>query len=378
MKTGIKNLSLITAILSIVNTISAQDKILNTRRSDKIIKKYQEQDPRLIRTTYEFEGIVKAPPSDVFPLLCPAREADWVPGWKADIIFSETGYAEDKCIFTTGGNTMKGTHGHAHQNKAIWVFTGYKPNEYVSLIKLEKNILTTLKITLHENKDGTTLTTWKHLYTALNKKGNDILTDTSKSYHNPGMAIQLLNGYFENKLDNSHSEEIVGAYKNSPVKLQRKNIEFSGKWNTTPEELFPLFCPAREADWLLGWKSKIIYSKTGFAEDKCVFTTSGNNSEGKGVWLFTAYEPNKQLEFTSFQENKVINACITVDEQKCGVTGATWHVTVTALNPKGNKEMEKMMKRLNNPDKPAPLVPMIDHYLTTGKRIGLFKLLKSL
>ena len=33
--------------------------------------------------------VINAPVEDVFPLLGPIREYDWIPGWEADMIWSE-------------------------------------------------------------------------------------------------------------------------------------------------------------------------------------------------------------------------------------------------------------------------------------------------
>lgn len=42
-----------------------------------------------------------APPARVFPLLCPVLEAQWLPGWSAEILHSESGVAELGCVFRT-------------------------------------------------------------------------------------------------------------------------------------------------------------------------------------------------------------------------------------------------------------------------------------
>lgn len=61
------------------------------------------------RVTHEYTQNNVAPPEVVFPLLCPVREADWVPGWQYRLIYSETGVAEYGCVFITpnedGGET---------------------------------------------------------------------------------------------------------------------------------------------------------------------------------------------------------------------------------------------------------------------------------
>src|SRR2546427_13050450 len=38
------------------------------------------------RVTHEYTQTNDAPPEIVFPLLCPVREADWVPGWQYKMI----------------------------------------------------------------------------------------------------------------------------------------------------------------------------------------------------------------------------------------------------------------------------------------------------
>jgi len=44
-----------------------------------------------------------APPEAVHPLLCPVREQDWIEGWRATILRSASGVAEEGCVFTIPG-----------------------------------------------------------------------------------------------------------------------------------------------------------------------------------------------------------------------------------------------------------------------------------
>ena len=53
------------------------------------------------RVAHEYTQTNPASPEKVFPLLCPVREADWIPGWRYKLIYSESGVAELGCIFTT-------------------------------------------------------------------------------------------------------------------------------------------------------------------------------------------------------------------------------------------------------------------------------------
>jgi hypothetical protein len=44
---------------------------------------------------------LNAPPEEVFPLLCPVREHEWLEGWQCEMIHTASGIAEKDCIFST-------------------------------------------------------------------------------------------------------------------------------------------------------------------------------------------------------------------------------------------------------------------------------------
>jgi len=48
-------------------------------------------------------GIIhcRAAVKEVFPLLCPKREEEWIPGWECQTLWSKSGYNEDGAIFKT-------------------------------------------------------------------------------------------------------------------------------------------------------------------------------------------------------------------------------------------------------------------------------------
>jgi hypothetical protein len=61
---------------------------------------------------------VSADPETVFPLLCPAREYDWLPYWKCSMIYSASGRAELGAIFRTEV---------PEKDEATWIVTQYEP-----------------------------------------------------------------------------------------------------------------------------------------------------------------------------------------------------------------------------------------------------------
>lgn len=61
---------------------------------------------------------IDAPAARVFPMLCPVREHDYLPDWKADLLHSVSGVAELGCVFQTGGGD---------QPQQIWQITRFEP-----------------------------------------------------------------------------------------------------------------------------------------------------------------------------------------------------------------------------------------------------------
>lgn len=76
---------------------------------------------RAKRTIHEYTQTNFGPPEKVFPLLCPVREADWVPGWQCRLIYSQSAVAEAGCVFITPNED--GT-------ETTWVITEYDPDAF--------------------------------------------------------------------------------------------------------------------------------------------------------------------------------------------------------------------------------------------------------
>ena len=66
--------------------------------------------------------------------------------------------------------------------------------------------------------------------------------------------------------------------------------EYRQTIRATPEAVFPLLCPVREAEWLDGWNYQMIYSASGLVEEGAVFTTPFQGEEDT-VWVVTHHDP---------------------------------------------------------------------------------------
>ena len=54
-----------------------------------------------VRLTRQYRQTLHAAPSRVFPLLCPEREKEWLPGWHARMIHSASGVAAPRAVIAS-------------------------------------------------------------------------------------------------------------------------------------------------------------------------------------------------------------------------------------------------------------------------------------
>ena len=106
------------------------------------------------------------PPEAVFSLLCPVREYDWVEGWSCTMIFSQSGVAEENCIFQTSS-----PHG-----VSTWYVTRYDAPNKIGFIVVNPVMATRLDVNLQRTTAGTSLT-WTHIFTGLTEQGNAHIND---------------------------------------------------------------------------------------------------------------------------------------------------------------------------------------------------------
>lgn len=164
---------------------------MNTERSDKIVAGFRERawEPR--RVIVEYEGTVQGTPEEVFPLLCPSREADWIPEWEAELIHTETGYAELGCIFTTDEKDAFGP--------GVWVFVGFEKDRFVELVRFMPEILIQIRVGVEPGgaggESGRSTVRWDYALTGLTPEGSAILPESEAMKQKLGGACQALDRY---------------------------------------------------------------------------------------------------------------------------------------------------------------------------------------
>jgi hypothetical protein len=133
-----------------------------------------------LRKTYSMS--LHFPPEQVFPLLCPVREYEWIEPWQCELIHSDTGVAELDCVFKTN---------FADDGpEDTWVVSRYEPPLLIEFVRI--NALRSLRysLSLARNDDGTTKLAWTQIFTGLSPEGDDFIKGLSDSAYRQRMATR--------------------------------------------------------------------------------------------------------------------------------------------------------------------------------------------
>ncbi len=136
-----------------------------------------------------------------------------------------------------------------------------------------------------------------------------------------------------------------------------------------PGRVFPLLCPAREAEWLDGWRHQMLYSESGAIEKGCVFSTPHDEEEDT-TWVVTHYDRKaREIAFARFTPGSrvcVLEIAVAPD----GAHRSKVHIayTYTALAPAGNQFIDgfseaDFLEAVRFWEK------AINHYLTRGEKL---------
>lgn len=125
------------------------------------------------RVVRSYTQHLKASPSDVFGLLCPVREADWIAGWDPVSVWSDSGLAEPECVFVTPG-----------EPKAIWYITRHEPeNGFVEMLKITPDVTACrLSIQLTATRAGTDAEV-VYTHTSLGLEGDEFVASFTQEYY---------------------------------------------------------------------------------------------------------------------------------------------------------------------------------------------------
>jgi hypothetical protein len=154
----------------------------------------------------------------------------------------------------------------------------------------------------------------------------------------------------------------------SRFKSRRLTRDYRQTISATPEKVFPLLCPVREADWLEGWNYNMIYSMSGLVEDGAVFSTPLKGEEDT-VWVVTHHDPVIHavdfVRFTPGSRTCVLKIIVTSKDDSTSYVDIRY--TYTGITPEGNDFIDGFSEE-------AFIEAMIfweksmNYYLKTGQR----------
>lgn len=156
-----------------------------------------------------------------------------------------------------------------------------------------------------------------------------------------------------------------------PFTAKRITRTYNQKLDASPDKVFPLLCPVREAEWAEGWNYTLVYTDSGVAEDNCIFLTP-HEGEQTTVWVMTRHDPTAyEVEFTTFTPgNRTGRTRIHLSDNGDGTTSAHLSYTFTALSEAGNHFVERYTEAHFQREM-RHWEQAMNHYLTTGKLLRL-------
>lgn len=144
-----------------------------------------------LRMTKETRLMIEAAPKKVFPLLCPVREYEWIEPWRCRVLYSESGVAENNCIFETDFADRGG--------RETWVVSHYEKERGIEFVRFtpDEKII---KLDIHLDGDGAggTRLLWRMVFTGLSPAGNQVVTAMAEAFEAEVQRIaQMLNHYLK-------------------------------------------------------------------------------------------------------------------------------------------------------------------------------------
>ncbi len=136
-----------------------------------------------IQKTLTFTQLNTGSIEDIFPLLCPVREKDWLEGWEYKMIHSRSGLIEQDCVFSTP---------YDNKDETIWQVTQYDTTHFfIEFLRVtpHENVVK-INIQLEKINEHNTKSHISYQYTGLNEKQNEyIKNDLAKSF------MESMNGW---------------------------------------------------------------------------------------------------------------------------------------------------------------------------------------
>ena len=135
-----------------------------------------------------------------------------------------------------------------------------------------------------------------------------------------------------------------------------------------PEEILPLYCPVKEAEWCEGWDPVVVYSESGVVEPDCVFVTSDGETES--AWFVTQYDnERRRVEMIKHTPGVTfVKLSISLEAIFEDRTRATITYSYTSLGEEGDQALAAFTEEAYKTTM-AAWEKAMNHYLKTGEML---------
>lgn len=120
------------------------------------------------RVTHSYTQHIDGPVEAVFPLICPVREAEWLEGFEYEMVYSESGLAEEGCVFTTR---------HLGGPEVVWSITRHDPKAgVVQFCRVTPGVtVDLLRVEMEPDGEGKSLCHIRYDFTSFSAQGEHYL-----------------------------------------------------------------------------------------------------------------------------------------------------------------------------------------------------------
>lgn len=147
---------------------------------------------RRLSLSYQYQFMY--PCKEIFLLLCPVREDEWIPGWKEQrrLVYTESGFAELGCVFMTSGQSHL-------MGPATWVNNVYKPYEEIQYSAVNDHIVYQIEFQLKQLDSGCNVLMTRR-WTALTVDAENFLAKMENTVlHKPPDLFSLMDHFLANE-----------------------------------------------------------------------------------------------------------------------------------------------------------------------------------
>ncbi len=128
-----------------------------------------------VRRTFNYQHQYHGPARQVFPLLCPEREKDWLDGWQYEMIYSQSGLIEQDCVFLTNSNGNPPT---------VWMVTQYdQANKHIEFVRVtSQECVAKIQVDLEDIGADKSMAHISYQYTALNASQSEFIENHMEEF----------------------------------------------------------------------------------------------------------------------------------------------------------------------------------------------------